>query len=228
MLLLNSATLKKLSLTENLSFKSLASRDKPLSSNQTSSLEDTRLVALSLSGDSRAFEVLVRRYQKLVYNVIFQMIRNHEATADLCQETFLKAFKGLPGFRPEARFKPWLLKIASNTTINYLRQAKLQTYESLEEQLEDNPSLEPTSADSPEMDVELHFSQRMLSDALQKLSPAHRQLFILRYQHDFNYADIATITDEPETTIKSSLFRIREKLRKLLVKELSNTTNIEK
>lgn len=218
MLLSNQGIYGTLSLEEKLTFKSLLSRERTLSSQAADGLEDARLVALSLSGNARAFEVLIRRYQKLVYNVIYQMVQSHETAADLCQETFLKAFKGLPSFHLEARFKPWLLKIASNTTINYLRQMKSRSWESLEEHLEENPHLEPSTTNSVEEEVELKFSQQQLSSALQSLSLRHQQLFILRYQHDLSYADIASIIDEPETTIKSLLFRIREKLRKLLIK----------
>jgi RNA polymerase sigma-70 factor (ECF subfamily) len=67
--------------------------------------------------------------------------------------------------------------------------------------------------------VELRFSQAKLMQALQQLSPRHRQIFVLRYQHDLSYADIATITEEPESTVKSLLFRIREKLRKMILAE---------
>lgn len=180
--------------------------------------EDSRLVISTLSGEPRSFERLVRKYQKLVYNVIYQMTQNHEATADLSQETFLKAFRALSGFRLQERFKPWLLKIASNTTINYLRQMKQQNWDSLDNELNENPALEPSSNKDLEKEIEWKFSQQMLVEAMQNLSPRHRQMFILRYQHDLSYADIANITGQPETTIKSLLFRIREKLRRLLLK----------
>ncbi|MBY0357617.1 MAG: sigma-70 family RNA polymerase sigma factor [Candidatus Obscuribacterales bacterium] len=182
-------------------------------------IDDSRLVRSTLSGDSRSFEILVRKYQKLVYNVIYQMTQNHEATADLSQETFLKAFRALSGFRLQEKFKPWLLKIASNTTINYLRQIKQQNWDSLDNELNENPALEPSSNKDLEKEIEWKFSQQMLMDAMQNLSPRHRQMFILRYQHDLSYTDIANITGQPETTIKSLLFRIREKLRNLLLKK---------
>jgi RNA polymerase sigma factor (sigma-70 family) len=153
--------------------------------------------------------------------MIYQMIQSHEAAADLTQETFLKSFRALATFRSEARFKPWILRIASNTTLNFIRDSKSRAHDSLEEMLVDNPLAEPASADDVEAEVELRFSRAMLEEALRSLPERHRQVFVLRYQHDLPYAEIAMIVDEPETTIKSLLFRIREKLRKMLVEQSS-------
>ncbi|MBX9688315.1 MAG: sigma-70 family RNA polymerase sigma factor [Candidatus Obscuribacterales bacterium] len=182
-------------------------------------LDDDELVSLTLSGQKKAFEGLVRRYQKLVYNVLFQMLQSHESAADLTQESFLKAYKNLGSFRRTARLKPWLLKIASNTALNYIRDAKGRYFDSLEELLEDSPQNEPASKECVEEEVDLRFSQARLSAALQKLSPRQRQIFVLRYQHDLPYADISQIIDESESAVKSILFRIREKLRKILIQE---------
>jgi len=180
---------------------------------------DGRLVGLTLSGDRKAYEILVRRYQKLVYNVLYQMVLNHESASDLTQETFLKAFKKLSSFRQDARFKPWLLRIASNSALNYIRDRK--EHSSLEAVLEESPSLEPAGKDDVEAEVEWRLSQTMLAEALSELSVRHRQFFILRYQHDLSYDDISLITGEPESTIKSLLFRIRERLRKLLSEKMT-------
>jgi hypothetical protein len=67
------------------------------------SLDDSSLVKACLSGDKRAYEVLLRRYQKLVYNVLYQMVHSHEMAADLTQDTFLKAYRALGTFRTEGK-----------------------------------------------------------------------------------------------------------------------------
>src|SRR5205823_1613622 len=71
--------------------------------------DDRQLVSLTLRGNNRAYEILVRRYQKLVYNVLYQMLQSHESAADVTQDTFLRAYRGLNSFRLESSFKPWLL-----------------------------------------------------------------------------------------------------------------------
>jgi RNA polymerase sigma-70 factor, ECF subfamily len=176
--------------------------------------DDKELVRASIAGNLRAYEVLVRRYQKLVYNVIYQMVHSHEQAADLTQEAFLRAFKGLPGFKIDSPFKPWLLKIATNACLNELRGAKQS--DSLEEVLEENPHSEPAAKDNVEQEVEYRITQQELGEALRQLTPRHRQVFLLRYVHDLPYEQIGMVTGEPVTTIKPLLFRIRERLRNIM------------
>jgi RNA polymerase sigma-70 factor (ECF subfamily) len=177
--------------------------------------DDRELVSASLSGNLRAYELLVRRYQKIVYNMLYQMVRSHEQAADLTQETFLRAFRGLSGFRPEAPFKPWLLRIATNACLNELRDHK-QT-DSLEAMLEENPNQEPAAKDNVELEVEQRITQLKLTEALIHLSARQRQVFVLRYVHDLPYDQIGEITGQPVTTIKPLLFRIRERLRQIML-----------
>jgi RNA polymerase sigma-70 factor, ECF subfamily len=184
-------------------------------------MEDRQLIALTLSGNAKAYEAVVRRYQKLVYNVLYQMFHDHETAADVTQETFMKAFKALPTFRQESPFKPWLLRIATNSGLNVIRAAKSKYHDSLDSMLEENPLDEPSSGQNVEAEVEWRLSHAMLNEALMTLPARHRHIFLLRYQHDLSYADIATVMDEPETTIKSMLFRIREKLKKMLSEKMA-------
>lgn len=199
------------------SVASVLNGENGLNAPEIDNLSENELIARTLSGQKKAFEVIVRRYQKLVYNVIYQMVQSHDSAADLTQETFFKAYKNLGSFRNNASLKPWLLKIASNSTLNFIRDSKSRYFDSLEELLEESPQSEPSSRESVEEEVELRFSQLMLSEAMQHLSPRHRQIFVLRYQHDLSYQDIAAVVEESESAVKSMLFRIREKLRKLLV-----------
>jgi RNA polymerase sigma-70 factor (ECF subfamily) len=180
------------------------------------SASESELVSLTLRGNSRAYEMIVRRYQKLVYNVVFQMLQNHESAADVTQDTFVRAFNGLHSFRTDAPLKPWLLRIASNSALNKIRELKLRDHDSLDLMLEENSSAEPASSQNVETEVEWRLSQVMVADALAKLPTRQRQIFLLRYQHDLSYADIAHITEETESSVKSILFRTREKLRKML------------
>lgn len=215
----NSGLCGTLILQGTLGLRSLLSGGVQLSALDIEKLSDNELIALTLSGQKRAFEGIVRRYQKLVYNVAYQIVQSHESAAELTQDTFLKAYKALGTFENRCKFKPWLLKIASNTALNQIRDSKSKYLDSLEELLEESPHAEPASSKCVEEEVELRFSQAKLMDALQKLSPRQRQIFVLRYQHDLPYADIATITEETESTVKSLLFRIREKLRKMILAE---------
>lgn len=180
---------------------------------------DTDLVRFTLGGDKRAYEALVRRYQKLVYNVVYQLCQKHETAADLTQETFLRAYRALSSFDQSLKLKPWLLRIATNLSLNTLRDNR--EHVSLEFMLEEHPEYEPAANSNVELEVELKLSQTMLMEALEKLPLRHRTAFLLRYQHDLSYADIAYTLKEPETTIKALLYRIRETLRKKLLRDLA-------
>lgn len=184
------------------------------------SLDDASLVKACLNGDNRAYEVLLRRYQKLVYNVLFQMVHSHEMAADLTQDTFLKAYRALKTFRVEGKFKPWLLRIATNTCLNAIRDNK--EHDSLDDILEENPGAEPAYDEKIEEMVEWRLTHKKLEDALKQLPVRHRQVFILRYQHDLPYEEIAEVSGESVSTIKSLLFRIREKLRKMLAESVES------
>jgi RNA polymerase sigma-70 factor (ECF subfamily) len=176
--------------------------------------EDQKLIDLALCGDAKAFEQLLRRYQKLVYNLLFQMVRSHEVAADLTQDSFLKAYKSLRTFRRGANFKPWILKIATNSCLNYVRDNK--QVGSLDAMLEAEPGMEPVSSVDVEREVELKISQQELFAALEQLSSRQRNIFVLRYHNDLSYDDIAAIAGESVPTVKSMLFRIRDKLRRVL------------
>jgi RNA polymerase sigma-70 factor (ECF subfamily) len=185
--------------------------------------EDQNLIDLSLCGDTKAFECLLRRYQKLVYNLLFQMVRSHEVAADLTQDSFLKAYKSLRTFRRGANFKPWILRIATNSCLNYVRDNKQVS--SLDAMLESEPAMEPVSTIDVEREVELKISQQELFTALEQLSSRQRNIFVLRYHNDLSYDDIATVSGETVQSVKSMLFRIRDKLRKVLAEPSDTKTD---
>jgi RNA polymerase sigma-70 factor (ECF subfamily) len=185
--------------------------------------DDNEIIALVIQGNHRAYEVIVLRYQKLVFNVVYQIVKQQDSAADLTQDTFLKAFQALNTFRQGAALRPWLLRIASNTALNHVRSTK--PYQSLEQLLEDLPGQEPASNDDVEKKVESKMNEERLMDVLETLQPQHRHLFLLRYQHDLSYEDISSVLDLPVTTIKSLLFRVRSKVRLLMAREIFELTN---
>jgi RNA polymerase sigma-70 factor (ECF subfamily) len=185
--------------------------------------EDNEIIALVIQGNHRAYEVIVLRYQKLVFNIIYQIVKQQDSAADLTQDTFLKAFQALNTFRQGAALRPWLLRIASNTALNHVRSTK--PYQSLEQLLEDLPGQEPASNDDVEKKVESKMNEERLMEVLETLQPQHRHLFLLRYQHDLSCEDIGSVLDLPVTTIKSLLFRVRSKVRLLMAREIFELTN---
>jgi len=189
-----------------------------------SKTQDSELIRQTRAGNHRAFEMIVRRYQKLVYNVVYQMVRAHESASDLTQETFLKAYRALATFQLDRSFKPWLLRIATNTAINSLRDSRKLT--SLDELLEQNPQAEPVSSEDLETEVEWRVTQHMLFEALGAIPLRQREMFVLRYQHDLSYEEISEITGVTVSSVKSLLFRARDALRKLLKEQMEFTSSL--
>lgn len=183
-------------------------------------LDENALVQLAIDQPA-AFEELVRRHQKLVYNVLYQMVRSHEQAADLTQETFLRVYRGLKSFRKDAKFKPWLLKIATNACLNHIRDSK--DADSLDQLLDENPLAEPAASDDVERTAELRITQTLLNEAMQELTARQRQAFVLRYVHDLPYEEIGAVLEVPISTVKPLLFRIREQLKKLLASHSTNS-----
>jgi RNA polymerase sigma-70 factor (ECF subfamily) len=177
--------------------------------------DDDKLIELTLRGEKRGYEALVRRYQKLVFNVIFQLLKDDNAAADVTQETFLKAYKALSTFDRKRSFRPWLLRIATNTALNLIRANK--PHESLDSLLELAPSEEPRSGQDVESEVESSLTREHLTRILDKMKPIHRHIFLLRYQRELSYEEISEIMGEPVTTIKSLLFRVRTKVREMFM-----------
>ncbi len=184
---------------------------------------DQNLIKLSIKGNKSAYEAIVLRYQKLVYNVVFQLVKSKETANDVTQETFIKAYKALPTFRENLALRPWLLRIATNSSLNALRGAK--SVESLDYLLEDSPGAEPVSKTNLESEVENRILKEQLNQALNELKPIHRHIFLLRYQHDLSYEEISAVLEEPVSTVKSLLFRVRNKVRLLITNEIAENIN---
>jgi len=181
----------------------------------TSQMDDQECIRRTIKGDNKAFEIIVRRYQKLVYNVVYQMMHDHETTADLTQETFLKAYRALPSFKQGSNLKPGLLRIATNSSLNALRDTK--PVDSLDLILEESPQDQPLDSRTPDDWAELQLTQRTIWQAIEELPIRHRQVFLLRYQHDLSLEEMSEVLGVSVPALKSLLFRIREKLRQRLI-----------
>ncbi len=180
----------------------------------TVNTSDQELIAQIVNGNNKAFEPLVQRYQTLVASVVLRMVQDQEAVRDLTQDCFVKAYRNIKSYNPDKSFKTWLLTIANNSTIDYLRAKKPAL--SLEAILEEEPHLEPGESSQSESSLESEMTIKELSRALDKIPLRHRQAFILRYQFDLSYEDIAQVMHESENNVRNLLFRAKTSLRKLI------------
>ncbi len=186
--------------------------DRMHKSDSLKEVSDQNLISSAQKGDKKCFEVLVRRYQKQVYNIVFQMLRNHEQTADVTQETFLKVYRALDSFDNSREFRPWLLRIARNTTLNLIRARKYEA--SLDD---DSLYKEPVTESDASTEIDRKLSQKSFAQALSTIPANQKEAFLLKYQQDLSYNEISEIMGISISSIKSLLFRARENLRKKLV-----------
>jgi RNA polymerase sigma-70 factor (ECF subfamily) len=178
---------------------------------------DADLVKQTLCGNTAAYNGLVQRYQRQVYNLAYRMLGNAEDAGDMVQETFLRAFGALHSFRQDASFLTWLYKIASNLCIDQLRSRKAKGALSLNVELEEGR--EP-AADSRESGPEENAVREAVQDVVQRavltLPEKYRVVVVMRHLQGLSVDEIARTLELPTGTVKTHLFRAREMLRERL------------
>jgi RNA polymerase sigma-70 factor (ECF subfamily) len=167
--------------------------------------DDNRLIARALNGQSEAFRPLVEKYWSLVFSVVRRYVKDNETTTDICQEAFCAAYFKLNQFRENSKFSPWLVRIAVNKALEYLRREQRSPIVSIDPGLIE--SWQPKALSAKEDPKEF------FDECLEKLNEELQILFILRHGIDFSYDDIAFVLDVPVGTVKVALFRLRNQLK---------------
>lgn len=185
-------------------------------SNQTN--EDFRLVKAFKAGDRKAFEDLVRRYQRQVANIVYLTLGSREEVQDISQEVFVRVYRSIDKFEFDASFFSWIYRITVNLCIDELRRRRVKRALSLDFLTEgtlekEKKSKEQLLASDGVMNDE---KREIVLDALQKISQEHRQVIILREYEELSYAEIAAYLGISIQAVKSRIFRAREDLRALL------------
>lgn len=180
---------------------------------------DQTLVARVQRGEKGAFDLLVRKYQHKVAKLISRYLSNRAEVEDITQEVFIKAFRGLPGFRGESAFYTWLYRIAVNTAKNYLEsQGRRPPGAGIDiesaEVLDSMESLRDVA--TPERDMLTGEIADTVNRAIAALPPDLRTAITLRDLDGLSYEEIAQVMDCPIGTVRSRIFRAREAIDKQL------------
>ena len=174
---------------------------------------DQALVERAQKGDKRAFELLVAKYQRKLGRLLSRMVRDAAEVEDITQETFIKAYRALPGFRGESAFYTWLYRIGVNTAKNYLVGRKRQAT-STDVLAEDAENYEEGDMlrDVATPDAELQTKQiaQAVNSAVDALPDELRVAITLREIEGMSYEEIAQMMDCPIGTVRSRIFRARE------------------
>lgn len=177
---------------------------------------DTILVQRTVAGDQRAYGLLVLKYQRRIQRLIGRMVRDVDLVEDICQETFIRAYRALHQFRGDAQFYTWLYRIAVNTAKKFLLELKhdLTVSESfLANDDEDETSWkknEPIADDGPESILAAKEIAAVVNAAMDDLPVDLRQAVTLREIEGLSYEEIATAMNCPVGTVRSRIFRARE------------------
>ena len=185
---------------------------------------EDELIARAAEGDAQAFAELVKKYEKLVYNLSYQASGNADDAFDISQEVFIKVYRSLRKFRGDCRFFTWLYRITMNTVKDYIRSQKRRKTVSLSDYDEDeeNPSGtrdipdEGAEADPEEM-TEKKERRELVRQAIGQLSEDHRTVVTLRDMEGYSYEEIAEMLGLEIGTVKSRLNRARLAIKEYLL-----------
>jgi len=189
-----------------------AQRDLPMSIEPD---EASLLVARVQAGERPAYREFIEKYQRLVAAIVFRMVYDAADREELSQEVFLKIFANIGHFQCVGKVSTWIGRIASNTCINHLRKRRLLLYDDVagpDADLENVAGSLPT----PEHSSEQADLNARLQRELARLPTHYRLILTLFHFSEMNYEEIGQALDLPAGTVKSHLFRARQKLRERL------------
>ena len=186
---------------------------------------DRDLVVRARARDMAAYDELIRRYQRKIYQLVYNMTSNREDAEDLTQDVFVKAYSALEHFKGDSSFYTWVYRIAVNRTINYLKKRRRNAALSLDDMdqaVERDPDyVELRSRESPVRDATLSELQKKLNEALQTLSEKHRTVVVLHDIQGIQHDEIGRMLGCSEGTVRSRLFYARQELQKQLTEFVS-------
>ncbi len=183
--------------------------------------DDQALASYVAQGNKHAFELLIRKHERLVAHMVGRIVNNPEDLEEICQDVFLKVFEKISEFNFQSKLSTWIATIAYRHAINHLRKKKIE----IVDLPEDEKFAERFIADENPMEtVEESEMEALVMKMIEKLPPQYKAVLTLYHLEDLNYAEIGEATGMPEGTVKNYLFRgrqlLKEKVKTYLGKEV--------
>lgn len=180
---------------------------------------DEELVSRSRGGDADSFNELIRRWERPIFALAYRVIGREEDARDVCQETFLRAFRALPGFKGQAKFSSWLYRIALNLCRDWIRRERRTPLM----QLAEDADLSDLAAEAePSESIEELVARRQLSavveEAMALLPDEQRTAIVLKEYHGMTFQEIADLQGCPLSTVKTRLYQGLTVLRRHLAR----------
>ena len=174
--------------------------------------EDWDLVARFKGGDEQAFNIIVRRYQKRIFDLVFRFVRDFDETSDIAQETFIRAHAQLKGFRGASSLYTWMYRIALNLSLNYLRKKKLRSFLPFD----DSEVIDGATQGGPDEDLAATELRGQVDAAIGRLPARQRSIFILRQYDQLAHREIAEVLGCSEGAVRAGYFHAIKKLQVML------------
>ena len=173
-------------------------------------ISDAECVRRIHEGEIAAFEVLVRRHQKAIFNLLYRMLGDYDEAAEISQEAFLSAYRSIGQFRGDANFSTWLYRIALNHAST--RRRNLSKWQQRTVPIETTEAISERDID-PADSVEQREIQEQVQEALNRLEPDDAAIILLKDLQDAPYEEVARVLNVPVGTVKSRLHRARQALK---------------
>jgi RNA polymerase sigma-70 factor, ECF subfamily len=179
--------------------------------------QENAWISASQKGDDVAFNRLVLKWEKPIYNLSLRMLQSPEEAAEAAQETFMSAYRSIRRFRLEARFSTWIYRIAVNHCITRLRRRPPGVHYSIDDESVEVPWSDRLSErETQERNLLRDEGRRQVHEAMERLSPEQRAVVELKFFQDLTFEEIAGVLEVPLSTIKSRLYAGLETLKSRL------------
>ncbi len=177
--------------------------------------DENEIINRILNKDLRAFELLVKQYEKLVFFVIHRLVQDKQNKEDICQEVFIKIHQSLPSFRFQSKLSTWIARIAYLTAVNHVKNTKNKSPYDYPENIDNYHFTD----ENPEKELIKKNTSAYVNHLIAQMPHHYRTVLTLYHLNEFSLTEIKEITGIPEGTAKSYLFRARKLLKEKIEKD---------
>ena len=172
--------------------------------------DDKALASYVAQGNKHAFELLIRKHERLVAHMVGRLVNQPEDLEEICQDVFLKVYEKISEFNFQSKLSTWIATIAYRHAINHLRKKKIEIADFPEDEKFEERFI---ATENPIESIEDNEMEDLVMKLIEKLPPQYRIVLTLYHLEDMNYAEIGETTGMPEGTVKNYLFRARQLLK---------------
>ncbi len=182
------------------------------------------LVRRSAEGDPSAFDCLVREYMNTVLGLAYNYVGNFHTAEDLAQETFVQALQSISNLRDGSRFKVWLLRIARNKCIDYIRRNPRWVSIDQDRELQKKVSIQAQVPPPTDEKAGFEYSEADLLSALNSLRQDYREIFVMKHIDNLSYREISDLLGMTVSAVGEKLYRVRSMIREKLIETRSGSS----